>query len=301
MVRSDQHGATAAVDHLNPQSSVLSPSSPLPAGALDLAIAAARDAGTLLRDRLGRRRNIEFKGLVDLVTDADRASEELIAGRVRDAYPGHRILGEEGARGTAAADAGNDGDRAPYGWLIDPLDGTTNYAHGYPHFAVSIALERDAVVQLGVVYDPMLDELFVAERGRGANVNGQPLHVSDTDELILALIATGFPYDIAQRGETIAIWNAFLNRCQGTRRDGSAALDLCYVAAGRLDGFWERPLAPWDIGAGSLLVEEAGGRVSGYENVAFDPYRREVVASNGRVHEAMLTVMADHLDPAASV
>jgi myo-inositol-1(or 4)-monophosphatase len=273
----------------------------LPAGALDLAIAAARDAGTLLRDRLGRQRSIEFKGLVDLVTDADRAAETLIAGRVRDAFPDHRILGEEGARGTAEAEASQYGERAPYGWLIDPLDGTTNYAHAYPHFAVSIALERDAIVQLGVVYDPMLDELFVAERGRGATVNGQPLHVSDTDELILALIATGFPYDIAQRGETIAIWNAFLNRCQGTRRDGSAALDLCYVAAGRLDGFWERPLAPWDIGAGSLLVEEAGGRVSGYENVSFDPYRREVVASNGSLHEAMLTVMADHLDLAASV
>lgn len=285
-----------SVDDLRTPHSALSTPLPLPAGALDLAIAAARDAGTLLRDRLGRRRSIEFKGLVDLVTDADRASEALIAGRVRDAFPDHRILGEEGARGTAEAEAGSAGERAPYGWLIDPLDGTTNYAHAYPHFAVSIALERDSVVQLGVVYDPMLDELFVAERGRVATVNGAPLRVSDTDELIRSLIATGFPYDIGQRGETIAIWNAFLNRCQGTRRDGSAALDLCYVAAGRLDGFWERPLAPWDLGAGSLLVEEAGGCVSGYEEDAFDPYRREVVASNGHLHAAMLAVMGEHFD-----
>lgn len=253
-----------------------------------VAVRAAQEAGALLRSRLGQPRDVEFKGIVDLVTDADRASETLIANQIRAAFPDHRIIGEEGARG-AGEQAG--GERPPYGWLIDPLDGTTNFAHAYPHFAVSIALERNGVLQVGVVYDPMRDELFVAERGQGATLNERPLRVSTTDRLIRALIATGFPYDLDQRGEAMATWEGFLNTAQGTRRDGSAALNLCYVAAGRLDGFWERPLNAWDMGAGALMVMEAGGRVTGYNGGPFDPYGREIIASNGHLHQAMRQVI----------
>jgi myo-inositol-1(or 4)-monophosphatase len=269
----------------------------LPETARDVAIAAARDAGAILRERLTRARTIDFKGTVDLVTDADRASEELIASRIRQAFPHHRLLGEEGARG-----AGFDGHEAPeFGWVVDPLDGTTNYAHGYPHFAVSIALEQRGTVILGVVYDPMRDELFVGERGRGATLNGKPIQVSATDQLIRSLLATGFPYDIEQRAENSAIWDIFLNASQGTRRDGAAALNLCYVAAGRLDGFWERPLQPWDIAAGGLIILEAGGTVTTYDEESFDPYRREVIASNGHIHEAMVGVVHQAMRTLATV
>ena len=262
----------------------------VPEGARELAIDVAREAGAVLRERLGRERDVQFKGTIDLVTDADRAAEALIAGRLSEVFPDHRLLGEEGARGSAAAE-GPEGEVSPYGWVIDPLDGTTNYAHGYPHFAVSIALERSGTILLGVVYDPMRDELFVAERGQGASVNGIPLRVTGTDELIRALLATGFPYDQDARPEAAAIWNTFLYLTQGVRRDGSAALNLCYVAAGRLDGFYERPLQPWDMGAGALMVEEAGGRVSAFDGGALDPYGHEAVASNGALHELILGVI----------
>ncbi len=269
----------------------------LPETAHEVAISAARDAGAILRERLTRARTIDFKGTVDLVTDADRASEELIASRIRQAFPHHRLLGEEGARG-----AGLDGHEAPeFGWVVDPLDGTTNYAHGYPHFAVSIALEHRGTVVLGVVYDPMRDELFAGERGRGATLNGTPIQVSTTDQLIRSLLATGFPYDIEQRAENSAIWDIFLNASQGTRRDGAAALNLCYVAAGRLDGFWERPLQPWDIAAGGLIIQEAGGTVTTYEEEPFDPYRREVIASNGQIHAAMVGVVHQAIRTLATV
>lgn len=265
----------------------------LPDGALLLAIQAGRDAGALLRDRLAQPRAVQFKGPVDLVTDADRASEALIAGRIRAAFPDHRLIGEEGARGAGSGDD-TPGELSPYGWLIDPLDGTTNYAHGYPHFAVSIGLEREGRMLLGVIYDPMRDELFVAERDAGATRNGHPISVSTQDELLRSLLATGFPYDLTQRAESDAIWQAFNGACQGVRRDGSAALNLCYVACGRVDAFWERPLQPWDIAAGSLVIEEAGGVVTDYLGGGWDPYRREIVASNGPMHPTMLDVIATY-------
>ncbi|MDP9356185.1 MAG: inositol monophosphatase [Chloroflexota bacterium] len=270
----------------------------VPDGARAVAIDVARDAGAVLRERLGRERDVQFKGTIDLVTDADRAAEALIAGRLRETYPDHRLLGEEGARGSAEVE-GQEGEASPYGWVIDPLDGTTNYAHGYPHFAVSIALERAGTLLLGVVYDPMRDELFVAERGQGASLNGIPLRVTGTDALIGSLLATGFPYDQAVRAEAAAIWNAFLFLTQGVRRDGSAALNLCYVAAGRLDGFYERPLQPWDMGAGALMVEEAGGRVSDFRGGVFDLYGHEAIASNGALHETILSVIHEQISGAA--
>jgi myo-inositol-1(or 4)-monophosphatase len=272
----------------------------VPPDARELAIAAARDAGAILRERLTQPRDVQFKGTVDLVTDADRAAEALIAQRIRDAFPDHRLIGEEGARGAEGSDAPRTAaGEIPFGWLVDPLDGTTNFSHGYPHFAVSIALERAGQVVLGAIYDPMRDELFVAERGGGATLNGMPLCVTSEDQLIRTLLATGFPYDLDRRVESDALWDAFNNQVQGVRRDGSAALNLAYVAAGRLDGFWERPLQPWDLAAGSLLVEEAGGRVTGYDGERVSPYDREIVASNGPLHPTMLEIVARHARPAS--
>lgn len=272
----------------------------VPSGSRDLAIAAAREAGAVLRERLLQPRDVQFKGTVDLVTDADRASEALIAGRIRETFSDHRLIGEEGARGAEGSDEPREAaENVPYGWLVDPLDGTTNFAHGYPHFAVAIALEREGRVVLGVVYDPMRDELFLAERGGGATLNGVPLRVTTEDRLIRSLLATGFPYDLTRRAESEALWDAFNGQVQGVRRDGSAALNLAYVAAGRLDGFWERPLSPWDIAAGSLLVEEAGGRVSGFAGEDFSPYARQVVASNGPLHPTLLEIIGRHIAPAS--
>lgn len=254
----------------------------LPEGARAIAIRAALDAGAGLRGRLSQTREVAYKGLIDLVTDADRASEELISGRIRGAFPEHGFLGEEGTRGA---------DGSEYGWVVDPLDGTTNYAHAYPHFAVSIALERHGEAVLGVVYDPMRDELFVAERGQGATLNGAPIRVSAETVLLRSLLATGFPYEPGQRHEALAVWNALMDACQGVRRDGAAALNLSWVACGRLDGFYERNLKPWDMAAGALLVAEAGGLVSDYAGGAFDLYGIEVVAAGAGLHAALRDVV----------
>jgi len=256
---------------------------------LGTAVAAATAAGALLRSHLGRPLDVQHKGTVDLVTEADRAAEALIAARLRGAFPDHRLLGEEGAREDPAAPAGS-----PYRWLIDPLDGTTNFAHGLPHFAVSIGLEDGAGPLAGVVYDPMRDELFTAARGGGAFRNGQPLAVSGTDDLVRALLVTGFSYDLRRREAQAAAWRDFLVRVQGIRQTGSAALNLCYVAAGRLDGYWEWGIAPWDVAAGALIVAEAGGAVSDFGGGPFHADNRQLVASNGRLHRAILDVLADH-------
>ncbi len=256
-----------------------------------LAIDLAQRAGALLRDTLNEPRDIARKGTVDLVTDADKASEALISAGIRAVFPDHRLIAEEGARG--AIDT--QGQEHPFGWLIDPLDATTNFAHRYPHFAVSIALEHRGRPVLGVVYDPMRDELFVGVDGGGATLNGEAIHVSETGELIASLVASGFPYDLTTRTESNTLWQAFNGRVQGVRRDGAAALNLCWVAAGRLDGYWERPVQPWDMGAGVVIVREAGGTISSLERDDHDIYGNEAVASNGRLHAAMRELIAETL------
>jgi myo-inositol-1(or 4)-monophosphatase len=259
---------------------------------LAIAVEAARSAGKLLREALGGTRRISYKGHpTNLVTEMDRRSETLIVDRLRQAFPEHAILGEEGG-----AQAG----QSEYRWLIDPLDGTTNYAHGVPLFSVSIALERAGQVELGVGYDPNLDELFVAERGTGATLNGEPIRVSGTAVLDESLLATGFPYDIrTTRESNLPEYAALSLRSRGVRRLGSAVLDLCYVAAGRFDAFWELSLGPWDMAAGGLMVLEAGGRVT---NVRGGTWRLEgpgALASNGLVHGEVLQVLEEVRRPRA--
>ncbi len=252
----------------------------------------AREAGGLLRNFQAGEFAIEFKGDIDLVTDADKASEKLIADRIRETFPSHRLTGEEGAEASAAE------DDSPFGWVIDPLDGTTNFAHRYPHFAVSICLEYQGEPVLGVVYDPMRDELFVGIKGSGATLNERPLQVSTTSTLNHALMATGFSYDVTQRDESAALWTAFNNGTRGLRRDGAAALDMCWVAAGRLDGYFERPVNAWDIGAGVVIVREAGGRVSSLEHDDYDLYGTEVVATNPNLLAPIRKLIASTLKDA---
>jgi myo-inositol-1(or 4)-monophosphatase len=251
---------------------------------LEFAINVARQAGQLLRDRLGTGFNVSHKGAINLVTEVDLASERFIREAIASHYPRHEILAEE---------EGLTESQSDYRWIIDPLDGTTNYAHGFPIFCVSIALEHRGQTVLGVVYDPMRDELFLAERGGGAALNNRTIRVSDTPELSLSLLATGFPYNIrTSRLTNLDHWANFAIRAQALRRTGAAAIDLCYVACGRFDGFWELSLNPWDTAAGALIVEEAGGRVSDFAGNQFSNYKPEIVASNGLIHESMLEVLA---------
>jgi myo-inositol-1(or 4)-monophosphatase len=251
---------------------------------LNFAIQAARDAGNVLVQRLGAAQ-VSNKGDIDLVTEADIAAEELIIDRIRSDYPQHMILAEE------SGDTITIGQSSDWKWIIDPLDGTTNYAHGYPCFCVSIALEFKGAIQIGVVYDPMRDEMFAAERGQGATLNGRTMRVSDVDELGRAMLCTGFPYNVRERHDFAREFARFTMEAQAVRRDGSAAIDLAYVACGRFDGFWEDGLNPWDMAAGVLLIEEAGGRVSDYQNQPLSIYTKQVLTSNGLVHEAMMRVL----------
>ena len=254
---------------------------------LDFAIQTARDAGRLLAERFGRKIEITNKSELDLVTESDLASEHLIIEHVKTYYPRHSILAEE-----SGASNPHDGDsQNGWRWIIDPLDGTTNYAHGYPCFCVSIGLEHNGELQVGVVYDPVRDEMFAAERGRGASLNGRRITVSRTMNLSAALLCTGFPYDVRQRNEFARHFASFIMHAQGVRRDGAAALDLAYVAAGRFDGFWEEGLKPWDVAAGALIVAEAGGRISNYHGEALDIHTPPVIASNGLIHEQMMNVL----------
>jgi myo-inositol-1(or 4)-monophosphatase len=249
-----------------------------------VAIDAARAAGQLLRDARAGVRQIAYKGApTNLVTEMDARAEALVLAHLTQAFPTDAVLAEEsGPRG------GTSGRR----WIIDPLDGTTNYAHGVPIYAVSIGLERNGEVLLGVVFDPNHDELFVAERGGGASLNGEPLAVSRAATLDESLLATGFPYAIRETHDTnLPEYAAFSVRARGVRRMGSAVLYLSYVAAGRLDGYWELRLGPWDAAAGVLLVEEAGGRITNLEGGPLDLDAPAIVASNGRIHDAMLHVL----------
>lgn len=252
---------------------------------LNFAIETARDAGRVLLEKFGRIEKITKKGDINLVTEADLASEALITERIRSYYPRHGILAEESGE---AVISGGDGENK---WIIDPLDGTTNYAHGYPCFCVTIALENKGEIVLGVTYDPTRDELFAAEKGRGATLNGKPIKVSKTDELGNAMLVTGFPYDIKQRDKFARHLTEFLLRSRAVRRDGSAAIDMAYVACGRFDGFWEEGLNPWDVAAGKLLIEEAGGTVSYYDGSKYSIYTPPIVCSNGLLHDEMLGIL----------
>ncbi len=246
----------------------------------------ARDAGTLIRQHFGKRHEITHKGKVNLVTEADHAAEERVVSRLRQVFPTHNILAEE--QGGAALD-----HPGPL-WVIDPLDGTNNFAHNFPHVGLSLALLVDGEPLIGVIYDPLRDECFSARRGNGATRNDEPIHVTTTDQLIHALLATGFPYDRWSAADNNAAHLAhFLRRSQGIRRAGAAVLDLAYVACGRLDGFWELRLHPWDVAAGILIVEEAGGQVTDLDGGPSRLEEGNVVASNGQIHAAMLRVLRE--------
>jgi myo-inositol-1(or 4)-monophosphatase len=251
---------------------------------LTVALEAAHRAGALLRDNWLKPKTIEVKtDIVDLVTNVDKAADALITSMLRMHFPTHQIIAEESAV---------TGQESPYRWYIDPLDGTTNFAHNFPHFCVSIALMHESQMIVGVVYDPLRDETFCASRGNGATLNGHPVHVSPASILEQALVLTGFPYDRRKRSEFyLRFYQAFMVRTQGVRRSGSAALDLCYVACGRADGFWEWRLHPWDTAAGSLIVEEAGGKMSNFFGESFDVLGEQTLASNGPLHQEMIEVL----------
>jgi myo-inositol-1(or 4)-monophosphatase len=253
---------------------------------LNFTIQTPRDAGGDLIDRLGRAQ-VSNKGDIDLVTEADLASEKLIIERIKSHYPRHAILAEESGV-TAGVEAAGKSD---WKWIIDPLDGTTNYAHGYPCFCVSIAVERAGAIEIGVVYDPARDEMFAAERGQGATLNQRPMRVSTVDDLNTAMLCTGFPYNVRERPNFARDFVNFTMSAQAVRRDGSAALDLAYLACGRFDGFWEDGLNAWDVAAGLLLIEEAGGRITNYQGAPLDIYTPKVLATNGLVHDAMMRVL----------
>ena len=252
---------------------------------LNFAIETARDAGQILLEKFGRKIDIIKKGDINLVTEADLASEKLIIERIKSYYPKHSILAEESGEAVVL------GGELNWKWIIDPLDGTTNYAHGYPCFCVTIALEHSGEIVLGVTFDPTRNELFAAERGKGATLNNKPIRVSDTEKLSESLIVTGFPYNFKKKENFAKHLTDFLLHSRGVRRDGSAAIDLAYVACGRFDGFWEDGLNAWDVAAGVLMIEEAGGQVSRYDNTKYSIYTPPIVASNGAIHTEMLNVL----------
>jgi myo-inositol-1(or 4)-monophosphatase len=258
---------------------------------LETALEAARLAGDILVRMSHRANRVEKKGAIDLVTEADKRSEEAVFELLERRHPEDGILSEE-----SEARSGTSGRR----WIVDPLDGTVNFAHGFPCWAVSVALEAAQEIVVGVVLDPSTGEVFEAVRGEGAWLNGERLRVSATGDLDDALLCTGFPYDIREEPERVLrLFEALILRCQGVRRPGSAALDLCYVAAGRADGFWEEKLYPWDTAAGVLLVREAGGIVSTFEGRPHRPEDKTLVAGNPPVHRAMVEVISSELEPAA--
>lgn len=241
---------------------------------------AVRRSGSILVEHFGKQKQITYKGRIDPVTNVDIASEKAVMEVIRDSFPDHDIITEESnlkLNGSSVR------------WIIDPLDGTVNYAHDYPVSAVSIGVEVNGVVEIGVVYNPMREELFRAIRGEGAFMNDEPIHVSQVDTLERSLLSTGFPYDIRENPRNnLAHFAHLAVTSQAVRRDGSAALNLCYTAMGRFDGYWELIISPWDIAAGSLIVTEAGGKVTDLSGGEFSVYKREVIASNGLIHDAFL-------------
>lgn len=255
---------------------------------LETAIHAARQAGKVLSRYARDGFRIENKSAIDLVTEADHAAEQCVINVILASYPDHDFLAEE--RGRIGQ------SHSPYLWIIDPLDGTTNFAHGFPTYCVSIGLEYKEECVLGVVYDPTRDELFSATRGGGARVNDQPIHVSQTAQLDKALLVTGFAYNIRETpNNNLDHFARFALRVQGLRRTGSAALDMCYVAAGRFDGFWEVKLNAWDMAAGVVILREAGGKVTDFSGQSHSLYGQELVASNGRLHDSMVSVIQESL------
>lgn len=250
---------------------------------LEVAREAARAAGALLAESFGGKLHVRKKGRVDLVTDADIQAEKLVMEMIRSNFPQDQILAEE---------SGMQQSPSNRVWLIDPLDGTTNFAHAFPFFATSIGLEIDGAMVAGAVYNPVMGEYFEARRGGGASLNGSPIQVSATSDLTEALLATGFPYNLRENPELhVGRFEKMLLRAQGVRRPGSAAIDLCCVAAGRFDGFWEVGLKPWDTAAGILIVEEAGGRVTTLNGERFTPYAGSILAANPSLHGEMLSVL----------
>ncbi len=250
---------------------------------LEFAKTTARRAGELVRSRVGARQNVEHKGAIDLVTDTDRAAEELIVRAIVDRFPEHTIVAEER----------KDRKKSPiHSWYIDPIDGTTNFSHGYPVFCVSIAYEEKHKLVLGVVYDPMRDEMFYAARGRGAYLDDGKIAVSTTDDLDKSLLSTGFPYNVRKEPDRVVReFTAFLLSAQAVRRDGAAALDMCYLACGRFDGFWERDLSPWDTAAGQVIVEEAGGIITDFRGKPFRAGGKTILATNGLIHMQMMETL----------
>lgn len=244
----------------------------------------AREGGALLMKYFHKRVAIEYKGEADLVTEADRACECLLIERVRKEWPKHDILAEEGARQNSGGD---------FRWYIDPLDGTTNFAHGFPFFCISMGLERKGELIGGVIYDPAHDEMFLAEKGTGAYLNGERIHVSKTSKVIESLLGTGFPSKKRHQNPNIFFYHVLTLRSHGVRRPGSAALDLSCIASGRYDGYWEFNLNSWDTAAGVLLVREAGGLVTNFRGGPFDISSREVLASNGLIHDELLAIFDD--------
>ena len=246
-------------------------------------------AGAIQLERRETGFRVTKKGVIDLVTEVDFECERLCRTVIAERFPDHDVLAEELGSGPPSG-------RPParWRWVFDPLDGTTNYAHGLPIFCASLGLEIDGRTEVAAIYDPTRRELFTAERGEGAFMNGQALAVSGTAVLLDSLLVTGFPYDVHQQtSDLVELFGAFLGRARAVRRLGSAALDLCYVAAGRFDAFWEQHLKPWDVAAGGLIVEEAGGRVTGMDGSPFDPAAAHLVASNGKVHEETLAVIRE--------
>jgi len=249
-----------------------------------VAIDAAKEAGKYAFKRMGSLLDISFKrGPTDLVTDVDKKCEKKIIKRIRDKFPLHSILAEEG---------GGDDLNSPYKWIIDPLDGTVNYSHAFPIFCVSIGFLEEGTVKLGVVYDASRDELFVAEKGKGAFLNNKKIKVSKTKKIKDALVSTGFPYNKEAKRKNLALFTNVMENAQAIRRAGSAAIDLCYVACGRFDGFWELELSPWDTAAGILMIEEAGGTITMLKGEKFDIFKKEIVCTNSKIHKEMLSVLA---------